>query len=330
MPSGRFRRTLVAMAALMNFGAANAASCDLKQIASIPMQLTANNRLLLDATINNQPVKIMVDTGAALSALNKKFATRMGMSISSTRENVYGLSGKALNEQTSVETLRLGGKTSADILFVVKPTGSDGTDGEAVGLFGADYLQNYDVEIDIAGGKLNLFSQDHCPGQMVYWAPEFFKTPIFFENNTPYLRPMLDIAIEGKGMRALLDTGAPHSVMRLAVAAGRMGLSPDTPGMEYVGEGSGVEGHTLPVYRHTFQLMNFGEITLHNTPMEIIPIDTAAHVNAIGSHIKISAGEEPDVLIGMSLMKQLHLIIAYSENAIYYTIATPPKQAAGQ
>ena len=327
-----FSRTLFA-ATIVPFyatGAAYAQNCDLKQFASIPATLTADNRLVLDAVINDQPAKIQVDTGASFSALNKAFATRMGMPISNSPEVIYGLTGQALTEHTRVASLRLGNKISTDAMFVLKPTGGDGTDGTPVGLFGSDYLQNYDVEIDVAGGKVNLFSQDHCPGKLVYWAPEFFKTPIYYQTKTPVHRPILNIAVDGQTMRALLDTGTGRNTMRLATASGRLGLSPNTPGMEYVGDIMGVEGRKLPAYRHTFQSMNFGDLTLHNTTMDIVPIDTAANRNALGSHIKVGAEDEPDVFIGMSLMKQLRLVISYSENAIYYTIAAPPKQAAGQ
>ncbi len=30
-------------------------------------------------------------------------------------------------------------------------------------------MWNYDVDFDFAVGKFNLFSKDHCDGQVVYW-----------------------------------------------------------------------------------------------------------------------------------------------------------------
>jgi len=304
--------------------------CELQQVASIPARLTADNRLVFDATINDVPTGIELDTGASISALSKKFATRLGMPVENSAGVFYGLSGLALDQVTRVRTLRLGSLTSANAQFLLMPILGDGTDGEPVGLFGSDYLQNYDVEIDIAGGKVNLFNHDHCPGQLVHWASEFFKTGIYYAGDTPIHRPMLDIEVEGKRLRALLDTGSPTTVMRLATATGRFDLSPGSAGMKQLGDTNGVEGRNLERYEHTFSSMTFGDITLHNSRMEIIPINSGAHTNKLGSHIKAASDQDPDVLIGMSLLKQLHLAISYSENAIYYTIATPPKQAATQ
>ncbi len=38
-----------------------------------------------------------------------------------------------------------------------------------VGVIGTDLLGKFDVDLDIAHKKLNLFSPDHCKGQVVYW-----------------------------------------------------------------------------------------------------------------------------------------------------------------
>jgi predicted aspartyl protease len=302
--------------------------CTLKQVAAVPAILSANNRLLINATINGQAVWIQVDTGASVSILSKEFVKRMGMPIVTSRSTFYGLTGRGINEQTRVAKLQLGNTTSNNALFVVAPLGDDGPDSEPVGLFGSDYLQNYDVEIDVAGGKVVLFSPDHCPGTLVYWAPEFFKSNIYYGDSGPVHRPMLDVVVDGKKLRALLDTGAFMSVMRLAVAEDRFDLSLDSPDMQKIGETIGVEGLKIATYAHDFQSMTFGDITLHHPKLLIAPIDSGTRTPNIGSHIRSEAGNVEDLLVGMSLMKRLHLVIAYSENAIYYTIATPPKQAA--
>jgi predicted aspartyl protease len=318
-----------AIIALLMVRAADAATetCEMKRIASIPATLSAHNQLLVDVTINDVPAKIQIDTGADTSLLSEKFAARVGLPIEDMPGVVYGLTGRALNSKTHVRSLRLGSTTSTNADFALMPVGSDGTDGGPIGLFGTDYLQNYDVEIDVAGGRVNLFSQDHCPGKVVYWAKDYFKTPIFYPGESFLHRPTLDIVVDGKTLRALVDTGAYMTIMRMATARDRFDLSPGSPDMQKFAQTSGVDGRRLETYQHTFQSLTFGDITLHNTRMAIVPIVTAGHVVALGSHLNPSLANEPDVLIGMNLLKQLHLLIAYGENALYYTIA-PAKQAA--
>ena len=321
----------VALVSLAYAGRAHAASgCEMHMVASIPAKLSARNQLLVAATIDDTPVAIQIDTGAQSSTLSKKFALRMGMPIEDTAGVVYGLTGEALSQRTRIRSLRLGSTVSSNEAMPLTPIGGDGTTADPVALFGSDYLQNYDVEIDVAGGKVNLFSPDHCPGQVVYWAPEYFKSSIYYVGNSPLHRPTMDIAVDGKPLRALIDTGAFATVMRLAVARDRFDLSPGSAALQKLGETKGIEGRMLETYQHTFQSMTFGAITLHNTRMVVAPIDTAARVASIGSHLNRDMGEQPDVLIGMSLLKQLHLLIAYSESELYYTIGTTPQQTAPQ
>ncbi|MDB5363449.1 MAG: hypothetical protein JWO51_4746 [Rhodospirillales bacterium] len=309
-------------------GARAADSCELHMVASIPAKLSPSNQLLIDVSINDTPVKIQVDTGTQSSTLSTKFATRIGMPIENMAGVVYGLTGEALNQMTRIRTLRLGKAVNTNAAVVLMPVGGDGTDDQPVGLFGADYLQNYDVEIDTVGGKMNLFTHDHCPDRVVYWAPDFFKSKIYYVGNSLAHRPTMDISVEGKPLRAVIDTGAYANVMRLAVAQDRFGLSPDSPDMQKFGETRGIEGRVLQTYQHMFQSLTFGEITLHNTKMVIAPINTAAHAPVTGSRINTGMGDQPDAFIGMSLLKQLHMFIAYDENTLYYTIAKPTQAAA--
>lgn len=304
-----------------------ATDCSLKQIASIPAEVTPDDTLVVSVKINDVPAKIRVDTGGAVSALNKKFAERVGMPIETMPGVVYGLTGRALDQKTRVSTLRMGEAVSRNADFALMPVGGDGTDGQPVGLFGTDYLQNYDVEFDFAGGKMNLFAPEHCVDRVVYWAPEFFKNKIHYQQDSILHTPLIDISVDGKNMLGIIDTGATTNIMRMASAKNRLDLSMDGPDTPKIGSVSGVEGVKLDVYEHVFQTLTFGDLTLRNTKMEIIPINSAAHVEKLGSHLKQGAIDDPDVMIGMSFLKKLRLYISYSENAIYYTIA-PPKQAA--
>jgi predicted aspartyl protease len=324
-----FSRLAVAAIALIASSAFAGDNCGLKQIASIPAQLTPDNRILLDATIEDGPVKIQLDSGAAISVISQSFVKRAGLETETARIPFYGLTNRGTNQETHIHSMRLGNGISANAQFYVSPVGGDGTTSEPVGFFGDDYLQNYDIEVDLAGGKVNLFSQDHCAGELVHWAKEYFKSEIYFADAGPYHRPMTDVVVDGVKLHGLLDTGAASTTMRMAVAQSRFGLAPTSSGMEKIQDAIGIDGHTIDNYRYSFKSMTFGDITLHNPNMMISPIDSGPHDAALGSHIHSSTLNIEDVLLGMSLLRQMHFAISYSEHALYYTIATQ-RQAAPQ
>ena len=119
------------------------------------------------------------------------------------------------------------------------------------------------------------------------------------------------------------------TTMRMAVAKNQFGLTPDTSELKRVGQTIGVEARAIGAYSHDFKSMTFGDITLHNPDILVSPIDSGEHVIGTGSHIKSDRLNAEDLLIGMNFMKKFRLVIAYSENALYYTVAAP-KQAASQ
>ena len=77
---------------------------------------------------------------------------------------------------------------------------------------------------------------------------------------------------------------------------------------------------------HTFNSLTFGGITLHNTTMMIADIDMGRGLANTGMHVS-GPVDQDDLLIGMPLLSKLHMFIAYSEPALYFTLAEPPKLA---
>ncbi|MEI9982158.1 MAG: hypothetical protein WDN69_02450 [Aliidongia sp.] len=64
------------------------------------------------------------------------------------------------------------------------PIGSDGLDGQPVGVFGTDYLLSYDVELDPGANRVRLFEQDHCGDRAVYWSREYSVLPLNVDDVT--------------------------------------------------------------------------------------------------------------------------------------------------
>jgi Aspartyl protease len=310
----------VAIIGLARPAPANAAeNCQLKQFASIPTTIGAGGRILLDVAIDDEPAKLLVDTGAGFSMLDPGYIKRRSLPTMETQTLGYGLTGRGLSGATRVGTLKLGNAVSRNGVFGIGSTGGDGSDDRPVGLFAADYLANYDVEIDPAAAQINLFSQDHCTGNVVYWAKEYFRLPVSLNAGK---QMVVNIDIDGKTLRALIDTGASTSVMRLAVARRLFDISADVPDGQRLGKSVGVDATKIDTFMHVFDSLTFGGITLRNTKMAIAAIDSGKGAFNNGSHISGMADQE-DVLIGMPLLRQLHLFIAYSEPALYFTVAEP-------
>jgi predicted aspartyl protease len=318
----RFVLSSVALGAVSLLGTTSvsvAGECQLKQFASIPAAFTANGRIIVDVSLDNTPAKMLIDTGAGINMLGQAFVEERGLKVVESRGGVYGLTGKELHQMTRVSELRLGNAVARNPVFVVGALGSEGSNGGPVGIFGADYLAQYDVEIDPTGGFVKLFSPDHCPGNVVYWTNEYFRLPAHL---TADHHLEAQIMVDGQELKAMIDTGAPMTTMRLATARDVFGIESVSPGGRAPGQISGVDGVKIEAFRHKFQSLTFGDITLHDTQMMIADIDAGKGAYDFGTRV-MGNHTQADVIIGMSLLRQLHIFIAYSEPAIYFTVAEP-------
>jgi predicted aspartyl protease len=274
--------------------------------------------------IDGDPEKLVLDTGATHNILGQVYVERRGMQIIETPRLGYGLTGKELDQITRVSQLTLGNMIARDPSFVIGIFGGDGSKGGSVGLFGSEYLANFDVEIDPMAGRINLFSPRHCPGAGVYWAPEFFQVPVYLTQTN---RIEVQIEVDGKTLKGLIDTGAPETTMRLATAEAVFDIVPDGTNGPAHRKFSGVDGVKIDAFSHTFKSLTFGGITLRDTKMTIADIDQGKGAAHKGSRI-VGNHAQPDVLIGMSLLRKLHLFIAYSESSVYFTLAETKTTAA--
>lgn len=103
-------------------------------------------------------------------------------------------------------------------------------DGRTVfGVLGADILGAVDFELDLSRGKLNLFSQDHCPGQVVYWADDWGTAPLMVGKlGTIYFAAEL----EGQKVEAAFSLAEPFTRLNTDVTKRLYGFDEESPGVE--------------------------------------------------------------------------------------------------
>jgi hypothetical protein len=204
-----------------------------------------------------------------------------------------------------------------------------GDDDEYVGVIGPNILREYDVDIDFGAPKLNLMSPDHCEGKVIYWQASAVAVVPIEVLKTGHI--VLHVMLDGQPLVAMLDTGAWMTTITLPDAESDYGLkmgSPDTPRIGDLNDKVGAA-----TYRHRFKTLDFDGIAVGNVDVAIIPDYLKGKYKTgpeIGSRFSDNSesGEYPDMLIGMNVLKHLHIYIAYKEKKLYITPAGPPTQAA--
>ncbi len=284
--------------------AAAAPPCALSLSTSLDIETLSNGLVAVPAEINGHATRLVVDTGSIYSSLADDLTDELGLAREEA-SRIFMLSGGVPLYQT-VEAGRfvLGSMQAERQSFYVVPAENIAPDAQ--GLLGPDLFTNYDLEFDFAAGKFNLFSQKHCRGQVVYWTQTpYASVPLQLQKTWQLL---VSVNVDGHPLRAVIDTGAESSTMSLGTAEKIFGLKDDSAGMKELPPISVNRTARVKSYRYPFQAMTFGGITVKNPDILLLPGDEADR-------------REPDMVLGVSILRQLHLYVAYDEQMLYVTPA---------
>lgn len=282
--------------------------CHLLQAASVDMTIGSSGRIVVPMTIGGRQVRMMIDTGSPLSLITFDLARSLNLNIKHADIGAAGTSiltmfgGLTVTEYAKAPDVAIGALKTDSMGFGIYPGASNLN--EIDGLLGADIMQNYDLDFDFAHGKFNLFSKDHCNGAVVYWT----RTPVAV---VPFSREargghfLLNVQLDGKTERAIIDTGATRTVGTWEPLAEDFGLSEKSPGVTAVGSQDDV------VYRYAFKTLTFGGVTVSNPDITMIPRAESGMVDM-----------SQNLVIGINVLRQLHLYVATGEEKFYITPAS--------
>ncbi|HSM95280.1 MAG TPA: aspartyl protease family protein [Rhizomicrobium sp.] len=281
---------------------AEADTCVLNRATSVEMSRSESGGVLVPMTINDQAVAMLVDTGGVYSSLKDSAVDKLGLPRNwqvFTGETMFG--GKNLTRYVSASRVNFGGLNAYKFNFVVMP--DDVLPKEAQGTIAPDVLGANDVDFDFANNKFSLFSQKHCYGGVVYWTRGYF-AQIPFKVNEYDHHIEIDVTLDGKPTRAILDTGSTTSIMSYEYARDTLGVDPKSPDLKALDP----KEEKFQGYRYPFKTLSFGDIVVTNPHIILVPRSSSKLGDV-----------EPPIIIGMSILSKLHLYIAYGEHNLYIT-----------
>ncbi len=289
----------ICIAALVcGLGAAKAddEKCHLVRYTSLPITIDESGGVTVPIKVEDQIQNLLVDTGGAFSMLTQSAADRLklrSMMMIMVYMKMFG--GRTLDHYVVAHSMEVVGVHVRDHQFVVIP--DDILPPSVDGILGPDILQVFDADFNFAASKLDLFSNDHCPGKVVYWTHDDYAVIPFKMDEGRHIQ--VDVQLDGKDVSAIIDTGASRSLMSLETAEDMFKLDEKTL--------SANNGH------YPFKALTLQGITVNNPDLILVSDDKS----------KIMGGyREPRLILGMGVLRQLHLYIAYKEHNIYVTPAS--------
>ena len=277
--------------------------CALQPVASLDMTVDSTGRISVPMSFAGKTENMLIDTGSTISLLTADTAKSLGLEMKDVHSRILFqfFGGAVVTQYVTALDIALGQMVSRAMDFAIFPEGSS---PDTNGILGENILSSYDLDLDFANSKLNLFSTDHCPGQVVYWTSTPVAVVPFSRDRGDHI--LFDATLDGKNIQALVDTGAYRSVANWETVGDAFGLTETSSGVTREGEGD----HA--VYTYPFKTFTFGGVTVNNPDITMAPRTVS----------RIRSSMLPPVILGINVLRRLHIYVAAKEGKLYITPAS--------
>jgi len=261
----------------------------------------AGTRPLINAKINNQEARFVLDSGAFYSMISTATAAEFNLKLTPGPYGLMlqGIGGKVTAQIATVKEFGIAGALIHNVEFLV-----GGSEVGSEGLIGQNFLHQWDVEYDFSKGVVRLFKPEGCrKARMAYWltpGQTYSETGIESVMQSR-MHTVGEGYVNGQHIRVTFDTGAYNSFLSLRAAA-RAGIKIDSPGVVEAGYSRGIGRGMVKTYIATASSFKIGDgEEIKNARLRIADSDLA----------------ESDMLLGSDFFVSHHIFVANSQSKLY-------------
>jgi predicted aspartyl protease len=305
------RSMIIAAAASSISGCAGGAisqKSSIDEFAQAPLRIVGDYAILPVSIAGADSLLFILDTGAGGSVISPATRALLNPPDSSVRrDTIVGAGGKSLMESVALGTLSVGGYSVPDLRAVVIDLKRFQKNGGVTyaGILGQDFLRHFDVQFDLPNQRIRFF-------RLATSRPnERFGHPIQNLSDDPSWLTF-NVEVEGVTVRALLDTGAPRSILNWK-AGQSLGLSKESNRVRKRANGTGGLGEAIA----ETHLIDAGSVRVGSTsfgPRELRIADLRVFE-------LIGLGNAPSMLFGTDMLLRCAVHISYAAREIRFCAA---------
>jgi predicted aspartyl protease len=283
------RRTgqiLAVVALALSSASAYAADCAPQRLATLDIATLPAGRITVPVTVEGHPLSFLLDTGGVITTIKWDLAKQMGLAVKQADRRLHGMGDSTLNFVLASDKFSVGALNLTDKPIYVESRPLPDVDGT----LSPDILRDYDVEIDLGAGHMNLFASGYCA--MPQWLGGAVLPIDVVANGHVYF----PVKIDGIRFVAVLDTGSANSLISMRAAA-LLSIYPSSPGLKLAADNG-----QFQIYSYPFQTLDMGGVVVKSPHL------------SVASDGFIPGG---DLVLGMDALRQMHLTIAYGSHRLY-------------
>ena len=275
-------------------------SCKIDRVVDLPL-LQGGRLPAVEASLDGQKVAVYIDTGAFVSIIDRKAAERFNLRSGPEQGMVrLGGAGGTVNAPlVTIHRLVLGGGAARNLELPVAGDLGPPVDGVPVlGLFGGDFLSNYDVDIDLPRHRFAMYVMHGCGNDPRPLGDSAFEMPFRLHET----KVMLDLSLNGKPFSGFLDSGASHTLVSPSQAEAAGVTSADLA-VDRASRAAGFDGNRIAIHLHRFASLTIGDETMRN--IRLLVANTASS----------------DIVLGDDFLRFNEVWISYPQQRLYISPA---------
>ena len=278
-----------------------------------------DGRPLIKGSVNHVPANFLIDTGSYKTSLSNQFAARNQLKLSSTDRVAFGVGGESRVYSTRVEEFSIGSIKGGAITLHV----DDEVAGKVFdGLIGADFLFQDDLELFLAEKLVRHFRPIDCDKTfLAYWD----KNAIALDLQTGSARdarPTFMVNINGRTVKAMLDTGASVTFIH-SDAAKRVGMDFITNG-QTGGTASGIGKRSMKTEFAKFNSLAIGEELIQDAVIHVGDFWSNAKLDHYSQAQDDANRDAAEIIFGMDFLREHRVLFAISQRKLYLSYLGGP------
>lgn len=289
------------------------AKCKYVKVDEMPFTIERNIPLV-SGEVSGVPARFVVDTGMPMTSLFQNYVEKNGWPLGQADTKLLGVGGTTETYTVLAKNVMIDKAKRAQMRMRVAGQSNEHADG----LLGADFLMQRDLEVDLAARKLRFFQAldaQACKNAfLAYWNENASSLPLLSAGWAADLRPLVEVTLHGKKLRALIDTSSPRTLVDLKFAKA-LGIQPATNAAPI--KIGGIGKSLAQVYPHQFSLLAIGNEEISQPEFGIVDLWGNAKKDEKNIYMSYWVDSAPEMIIGMDVLYHFRILVAHSQAKLY-------------
>src|SRR5215469_2246086 len=260
----------MALAARMQYAADGTGGCRAMRLGETTVA-TLRNAPIVTLFANGAAVTLLLDTGAETTVLTPSVAQRIGAQrprIEFQRQ-MRGIGGSLQTGEVELRNFTLGGVAVPWRRVRVAPINTGNVfSGPLDGVLGTDTLSSFDVDLDLPGHRMVVYTKQTCPDAAPAWGQPYAKLGTGRSFGGHLFFP---VQLDGRQIDAFIDTGSQLTVLSTK-AASALGVTGAALARDQAITLHGAAAEQLSARVHRFGQLQIGPEVIRNPELIVTDI----------------------------------------------------------